>query len=138
MMPFFAGMLLAEGLGNRVPIWGQRRWQLSWLPRCIHLVWQKSSSKPLRSSHCAACFRSAGLVNLDDLAPLRWLGNMSYSYYLVHGFVVRVAMVILAQGCPSACRTGCFGVHASLVFRHLAGLIAFVPNRRSQFRCGRQ
>ena len=34
------------------------------------------------------------------LAPLRWLGNMSYSYYLVHGFVVRIAMVMLAQVLP--------------------------------------
>ena len=33
-------------------------------------------------------------------APLRWLGNMSYSYYLIHGLVVRIAMVLLGRMLP--------------------------------------
>jgi peptidoglycan/LPS O-acetylase OafA/YrhL len=32
-----------------------------------------------------------------DLTPLRWLGNMSYSYYLLHGLVLKVAFAILGQ-----------------------------------------
>ena len=47
---------------------------------------------------CAVCFRSVGRVSqLMCWAPLRWLGNMSYSYYLVHGFIVRLSMTALAQ-----------------------------------------
>jgi peptidoglycan/LPS O-acetylase OafA/YrhL len=36
-------------------------------------------------------FRFNGLVsNFFSLAPMRWLGNMSYSYYLIHGLTLRV------------------------------------------------
>lgn len=45
---------------------------------------------------CAASFRPDGLAAaMFSWRWLRWFGNMSYSYYLVHGFVV-VIMVELA------------------------------------------
>ena len=50
---------------------------------------------------CAACFRGAGTVSVwMTWTPVRWLGNMSYSYYVVHGFVVRIAMVSLGKLLP--------------------------------------
>ncbi len=36
------------------------------------------------------CFRSRGLLrNIFSWTPLRWLGNMSYSYYLIHGLTLK-------------------------------------------------
>ena len=29
--------------------------------------------------------------------PLRWLGNMSYSYYLIHGLTLKFSFLILAM-----------------------------------------
>ncbi len=50
---------------------------------------------------CAVCFRGVGAAaRAMAWAPLRWLGNMSYSYYLVHGIVVRVAFVALGRVLP--------------------------------------
>jgi peptidoglycan/LPS O-acetylase OafA/YrhL len=106
MMPFFAGMLLAEGLGSRVPAW------LGWAAPLVALVVYLTDAMPGAIGEliqtiaffvlCAVCFRGAGVVSMWMIwAPLRWLGNMSYSYYLVHGFVVRIAMVLLGRVLPS-------------------------------------
>ena len=38
---------------------------------------------------CAHCFTRAGsLHRVFEWAPIRWLGNMSYSYYLIHALAV--------------------------------------------------
>ncbi len=47
---------------------------------------------------CFACFRVRNVAaQAFSWAPLRWLGNMSYSYYLLHGFVVKATMEALAR-----------------------------------------
>jgi len=47
---------------------------------------------------CFACFRLRNIAaQVFSWAPLRWLGNMSYSYYLLHGFVVKAAMEGMAR-----------------------------------------
>ena len=105
MMPFFAGMLLAEGAGERVPAW------LGWAAPMAAIVavamhgfpkpWDELAQTAAFFMLCAVCFRGRGLVSLCMIwAPLRWLGNMSYSYYLLHGFVVRVAMMVLGRLLP--------------------------------------
>lgn len=48
--------------------------------------------------------------------PLRWLGNMSYSYYLVHGFVVRAAMVALGHLLPGGLPVAVFWLLLPVVF----------------------
>ena len=45
-----------------------------------------------------ACFRdpAAWLSRAYSWRPLRWLGNMSYSYYLVHGLALKAGFLVLA------------------------------------------
>lgn len=51
---------------------------------------------------CYSCFRgqSATLQRAFTWTPMRWLGNMSYSYYLVHGLTLKAAFVIVAKVMP--------------------------------------
>ena len=53
---------------------------------------------------CLACFRepSAWLASGFSWTPLRWLGNMSYSYYLLHGLALKAAFLALAVVLPAA------------------------------------
>jgi len=47
---------------------------------------------------CLTCFRSPSgwLARSFCWTPLRWLGNMSYSYYLIHGLALKAAFLILS------------------------------------------
>ena len=49
-----------------------------------------------------ACFGkpSAWLPRAFSWLPLRWLGNMSYSYYLVHGLALKASFLALAMVLP--------------------------------------
>jgi exopolysaccharide production protein ExoZ len=50
---------------------------------------------------CAAAFGRDGVVaRLLSVTPLRWLGNISYSYYLLHGLVLAVLFVALRPAAP--------------------------------------
>lgn len=53
---------------------------------------------------CLACFRSpsAGLARAFAWTPLRWLGNMSYSYYLLHGLALKAGFLALSILLPDA------------------------------------
>ena len=102
MMPFFAGMLLAEGIGERVPPWvGLAAPVVGFVIAANHLLppaFEELFQTVMFFLLCAVCFRGAGRVSACmSWAPIRWLGNMSYSYYLVHGFVVRSVMLLLAR-----------------------------------------
>jgi exopolysaccharide production protein ExoZ len=46
---------------------------------------------------CLSCFGApTGLVpRVFSWRPLRWLGNMSYSYYLIHGLALKTAFVLV-------------------------------------------
>ena len=47
------------------------------------------------------CFNSQGLLKaLFSYAPLRWYGNMSYSYYLIHGLTLKAAALVLTWIVP--------------------------------------
>jgi len=53
---------------------------------------------------CLACFRSplSWLPRVFSWTPLRWLGNMSYSYYLLHGLALKVSFLALSKVVPVA------------------------------------
>ena len=53
---------------------------------------------------CQGCFRKASLPlpGLFAWLPLRWLGNMSYSYYLLHGLALKAAFMALAIVLPTS------------------------------------
>ncbi len=49
-----------------------------------------------------AAFQPSGLLpRILSAAPLRWLGNMSYSYYLVHGLTLKAMTIIAHRVWPS-------------------------------------
>lgn len=51
---------------------------------------------------CLACFRTpqAWLPRAFTWTPLRWLGNMSYSYYLLHGLALNGAFLAFSKLLP--------------------------------------
>ena len=48
---------------------------------------------------CHVCFvhPSAWVSRLLSLTPIRWFGNMSYSYYLMHGLALKAVFIVLAR-----------------------------------------
>jgi exopolysaccharide production protein ExoZ len=48
---------------------------------------------------CWVCFRTplSWLPRTFSWTPLRWLGNMSYSYYLIHGLALKFGFLVLAK-----------------------------------------
>jgi peptidoglycan/LPS O-acetylase OafA/YrhL len=90
-----------------------------------------------------AAFRSRGLLKrLFSWTPLRWLGNMSYSYYLIHGLVLKFAALILkAVVAQDGTKTALFWlalpvafigtlVGATLLFTIVEKPLSLVPRRK--------
>ena len=52
---------------------------------------------------CLACFTDGSnrLPRLLCWTPLRWLGNMSYSYYLLHGLALKAAFAVMGVLVPA-------------------------------------
>lgn len=49
------------------------------------------------------CFSQDGLISyLFSFSPLRWLGNMSYSYYISHGLTLKAVALVTARVLPNA------------------------------------
>ncbi len=50
-----------------------------------------------------ACFRAEGpLYRVFAWTPLRWLGNMSYSYYLIHALTINASAMVLGKVLPAS------------------------------------
>jgi len=51
---------------------------------------------------CLECFLLSGFTTrLFSISPLRWLGNMSYSYYLLHGLALKFIFMLLRDLYPA-------------------------------------
>lgn len=61
---------------------------------------------------CYWCFRhpDQGLARVFSWKPLRWLGNMSYSYYLLHGLALNVGFRLLHRVIPAVSNEALFFV----------------------------
>lgn len=126
MMPFFAGMLLAEGVGARIPGWAGLV-----LPLVGFVISITAPLPPVSAEFaqtvaffalCAVCFADRGLVSRAmTWTPLRWLGNMSYSYYLLHGSVVSVGFAALVSIHPGTMPAWLFWTYLPILF---AGTLA--------------
>ena len=52
---------------------------------------------------CLECCLDRGpTARMFSWAPLRWLGNMSYSYYLIHGLGLKFLFLVLERASPPA------------------------------------
>lgn len=68
---------------------------------------------------CLACFRDPAMWLSRALCwtPLRWLGNMSYSYYLLHGLALKASFMALGYLLPrGGHETLYFGILLPLTF----------------------
>ncbi|MFO0982311.1 MAG: acyltransferase [Planctomycetota bacterium] len=140
LVMFVAGMLLHElcaapacirerGLGLAALALGLATLcLLSWL----------AIATPLRQAALFASFLVLCRASLHGLGPtrtafswtpLRWLGNMSYSYYLIHGLTLKAALLIAAKlHPPAAGDTWLFWIALPffLAVTLLAGAVLFV------------
>ena len=57
---------------------------------------------------CLCCFRAQDgwLARAFSWTPIRWIGNMSYSYYLLNGLVLKGASVALPRVLPAGFQSG--------------------------------
>lgn len=53
---------------------------------------------------CFSCFKHPNgvLARTFSWTPLRWLGNMSYSYYLLHGVALKAGFLVLSKILPAS------------------------------------
>ncbi len=101
LIMFGSGLLLYEGVHNRMRSPGGIAGLIAIL--CVALAALLPDGRPivvmlrhtvLFASYlvlCLACFRDANgwLAIAFSWTPLRWLGNISYSYYLLHGLALK-------------------------------------------------
>jgi peptidoglycan/LPS O-acetylase OafA/YrhL len=74
-----------------------------------------------------ATFSGQGrLAGALSLAPLRWLGNCSYSFYLAHSLGVHAAEALAARLMPAAPWQG-LGFWLTLIAAALAASVATLP-----------
>lgn len=64
--------------------------------------WKHFSLYILFYIFCLECFISSGfLTQMASSKPLRWFGNMSYSYYLIHGVTLKGFFIFLDKLAPN-------------------------------------
>lgn len=107
MLGFIAGMALWEWLEfqdrRQPPRLGLDFLGLILLPTVVVLFGLIESS-PVRSLLASVCFfmitaaaisQHGLMARLFSISPFRWFGNMSYSFYLIHGFTLKAFFRVL-------------------------------------------
>lgn len=114
MIMFIAGILMYEALANdRVPA---LRGEVALLllivglaatlidfPGALGGILHSLILAVTFSALCFSCFKSPqqGLTRAFTWSPMRWLGNMSYSYYLLHGLALNAGFKVLGKFVPT-------------------------------------
>lgn len=75
---------------------------------------------------CLSCFSNPNsrFSRLFSALPLRWLGNMSYSYFLVHGLGLKATAMVLDKAWPGGIDPNGIGFFLLLPIMYLATLLA--------------
>lgn len=102
LVMFIAGIMLFEIVGNHAP---PRIDRLGVLALVLGLMLASQFEGATRIAVlfvslallCYAAFQGDGLARRwFSMTPIRWLGNMSYSYYLIHGLSLKAMFMLLA------------------------------------------
>lgn len=117
LLMFFAGILLHEGLaaGMLLPATILAPLVLASLPAALLTL--SLPVPPLIKTaalfcafyllcHCCFAAPRAPLARVFSWTPLRWLGNMSFSFYLLHGLALKGALMAIAAWPPSRAIAG--------------------------------
>lgn len=89
-----ASLVVAAFAATLIPTWGSAGYTLKTLAL---------GGAFFALTHACLSKKTGTVAHLFGFTPLRWLGNMSYSYYLLHGLALKAAFVALAwslQGQP--------------------------------------
>lgn len=107
---FAAGMLLWDSLSVGLPKLDKvGLWALAIGILCIYTLHDSDLPGVLRYVVlfvtfyllCAACLGQRGVAyRWFCWRPMRWLGNMSYSYYLIHGLTLKAGFLLLGRMLP--------------------------------------
>lgn len=137
MLMFVAGILLFEAMKHRphATAWTPWGWvalvlgvaiAASQLPAPVWSALGVIALSPLFALLCYACFSDprGSLGRAFSWTPIRWLGNMSYSYYLLHGLVLKAMFMVLAMLLPPGSVPGTAMVLLALVPAFIATCIA--------------
>ena len=114
LIMFLAGVMLYEALDSRrVPTpssaWGLAALVIGLLVTLVPVPGSAGAVLKINVLFvaffvlCLTCFSSpeAWLPRAFSWTPLRWLGNMSYSYYLLHGLALKAAFLALNKVLPA-------------------------------------
>jgi peptidoglycan/LPS O-acetylase OafA/YrhL len=77
--------------------------QVSWLPAQLSARYTLQAGWLFAALFVVTLCAFAGqgpLRQLFSLTPLRWLGNMSYSYYLMHALTLKALALVVARALP--------------------------------------
>jgi peptidoglycan/LPS O-acetylase OafA/YrhL len=112
LLMFISGILLYETVENRAVKILPSLGLLSLLLAIVSIVllteldsagwWKYVVLYVLFYVFCLECFLLPGFTaRIFCSSPLRWLGNMSYSYYLIHGLALKASFMLLEKAYPA-------------------------------------
>jgi peptidoglycan/LPS O-acetylase OafA/YrhL len=127
MLPALAGLLLCIAVAavmdidETTGVWGMRPGL--WQP--VAHAWMLLAGFGAVCAHCLGREKT-WLTRAFSATPVRWLGNMSYSYYLTHALGIKAMMLVLAAvglGAPG----GAAGALALLPLAFVASFAVPLP-----------
>lgn len=114
LVMFIAGILLVEAMGSeRTPVPGSALAALVLLlglagtlikfPGLAGAVLHPLILAATFFTVCFCCFKrpEQAMARGFSWTPMRWLGNMSYSYYLLHGLALKAGFMVLGKVMPA-------------------------------------